>query len=41
MTGIMVYGTANQENYIPDNAVAAPVTVEGSFTSRNGDLDHS
>ena len=36
MTGIMVYGTANQENYIPDNAVAAPATVEGSFTSETG-----
>lgn len=36
MTGIMVYGTANQENYIPDDAVAAPATVEGSFTSKTG-----
>lgn len=36
MTGIMVYGTANQENYIPDDAVAAPAAIEGSFSSETG-----
>ena len=36
MTGIMVYGTANQANYIPDDAIAAPATIEGTFTSDTG-----
>ena len=36
ITGIMVYGTANQQNYIPDDAVAAPAALEGSFTSETG-----
>ena len=36
MAGIMVYGTANQENYIPEDAVAAPAAIEGTFTSETG-----
>ena len=36
IAGIMVYGTANQENYIPDDAIAAPATIEGTFTSESG-----
>ena len=27
----MVFATQNQENYIPDDAVAAPATVQGSI----------
>ena len=36
LAGIMVYGTADQQARIPDSAVDAPATVEGSFTSPSG-----
>jgi hypothetical protein len=35
MAGIMVYGTANQDNYIPDDAVPSAANLEGSFTSKS------
>ena len=36
MAGVMVYGTANQENYIPEDAVLAPAAQQGSFSSPSG-----
>ena len=36
MIGIMVYGTANQENYIQEGAVLAPAAQQGSFASPSG-----
>ncbi len=36
LVGIMVYGTANQQSNIPDSAVDAPATIEGSFSSPSG-----
>lgn len=36
MAGAIAYGTANQQNYIPDDAVPAPATVQGSFSSETG-----
>ncbi|GKS67241.1 hypothetical protein YTPLAS73_07880 [Nitrosarchaeum sp.] len=36
MAGAIVYGTQNQENYIPDNAIPAPATEQGAFTSPSG-----
>ena len=36
MVGVMVYGTSNQLANIPDSAVDAPATEEGSFTSPSG-----
>ena len=33
MAGIMVYGTANQENYIQEGSALAPAAEQGSFTS--------
>jgi len=36
MAGAVVYGTANQENYIADDAVLAPAALEGSFSSPSG-----
>ena len=36
LSGIMVYGTSNQEANIPESAVDAPATQEGSFTSPSG-----
>lgn len=32
----VVYGTENQQNYIPDDAVNAPATVQGAITSESG-----
>ena len=36
MAGIMVYAHDNQENYIPEDAVLAPASLEGSFSSGSG-----
>ena len=36
MAGAVVYGTANQQNYIPDDAVLAPAAEQGSFSSETG-----
>jgi len=36
MAGAIVYGTANQQNYIPDDAIPAPATEQGAFSSPSG-----
>ena len=36
MAGAIVYGTANQQNYIPDDAVLAPAAEQGAFSSDTG-----
>ncbi len=36
LAGIMVNGTSNQQANIPDSAVSAPATIEGSFSSPSG-----
>jgi len=36
IAGIMVFGTAAQQDRIPEDAVAAPATLEGSFSSPSG-----
>ena len=36
MGAAIAYGTANQDNYIPEGAVAAPATQQGSFSSPSG-----
>ncbi len=36
LVGIMVYGTSEQQARIPDTAVAAPATLEGSYSSPSG-----
>lgn len=36
MAGAIVYGTQNQQNYIPDDAVPAPATEQGAFSSPSG-----
>lgn len=36
MTGIMVYGTDAQQDRISADAVPAPATIEGSFSSQSG-----
>ena len=36
IAGIMVFGTASQQDRIPADAVAAPATLEGSFSSPSG-----
>ena len=33
IAGIMVYGTANQANYVPDDATPAKATLEGVFAN--------
>ena len=36
MAGAVVYGTQNQQNHIPDNAIPAPATEQGAFASPSG-----
>ena len=36
MAGIMVYAHDNQQNYLPDDAVLAPASEQGSFSSQDG-----
>ena len=36
MAGAIVYGTQNQQNYIPKDAIPAPATEQGSFSSPSG-----
>lgn len=36
MGAAIAYGTANQQNYVPEGAVAAPVTEQGAFSSPSG-----
>jgi hypothetical protein len=36
MAGAIIYGTQNQANYQPDNAIPAAATVQGSITSPSG-----
>lgn len=36
MAGAIVYGTQNQQNYIPDDAIPAPATEQGAFSSPSG-----
>ena len=36
MAGIMVYAHDNQQNYLPDDAVLAPASEQGSFSSEDG-----
>ena len=36
MAGAVVYGTANQQNYVADDAVLAPAAEQGSFSSSSG-----
>lgn len=36
IAGAIVYGTQNQQNYIPDYAVPAPATEQGAFSSPSG-----
>ena len=36
IAGIMVYATSAQTDRIPEDAVAAPAALEGSFSSESG-----
>ena len=36
MAGAIVYGTQNQQNYIPKDVIPAPATEQGSFASPSG-----
>ena len=36
MAAAIVYGTQNQQNYIPDDAIPAPATEQGAFSSPSG-----
>ena len=36
MAGVMVYGTANQQNYILEGSELAPAAQQGSFASTSG-----
>ena len=36
MAGAIVYGTQNQQHYIPKDAVPAPATEQGAFSSPSG-----
>lgn len=36
MAGAVTYGTINQQNYVPDDAVPAPATEQGAFSSPSG-----
>ena len=36
MGAAIAYGTANQENYIPEDAAFAPAAEQGSFSSPSG-----
>lgn len=36
MAGAVVYGTANQQNYVQDDAILAPAAEQGSFSSPSG-----
>ncbi|WP_299290440.1 hypothetical protein [Nitrosopumilus sp.] len=36
MAGIMVYAHDNQQNYLPEDAVLAPASEQGSFSSEDG-----
>jgi hypothetical protein len=36
MAGAITYGTYNQQNYIPDDAIPAPATEQGAFSSQSG-----
>jgi hypothetical protein len=36
MAGAITYGTQNQQNYIPDDAIPAPATEQGAFSSPSG-----
>ena len=36
MGAAIAYGTANQANYVQDDAVLAPATEQGSFSSPSG-----
>jgi hypothetical protein len=36
MAGAITYGTQNQQNYIPDDAIPAPATEQGAFSSESG-----
>ena len=36
MAGAIVYGTYNHQNYIPDDAIPAPATEQGAFSSPSG-----
>ena len=36
MAGAIVYGTQNQQNYIRDDAIPAPATEQGAFSSPSG-----
>ncbi|MBI5859726.1 MAG: hypothetical protein HZB73_03310 [Nitrosarchaeum sp.] len=36
MAAAIVYGTQNQQNYIPKDAIPAPATEQGAFSSPSG-----
>ena len=36
MAGAVVYGTANQQNYVSEDASLAPAATQGSITSESG-----
>jgi hypothetical protein len=36
ISGIMVYATANQENYLQEGSELAPAATQGSFASESG-----
>lgn len=36
MAGIMVYAHDNQQNYVPEDAILAPASLEGAFSSESG-----
>jgi hypothetical protein len=36
MGGAIAYGTSNQHNYVPEDAVLAPAAKQGSFASPSG-----
>lgn len=36
MGAAIAYGTANQQNYVQEDAVLAPAAQEGAFTSESG-----
>ena len=39
LAGIMVYAHENQENYLRDDAVLAPASEQGTFTSDLGQVE--
>jgi len=36
MAGAVIYGTANQQSFVQDDAVLAPAAKQGAFSSESG-----